>query len=97
MKLIKVLPVCLLLLTACSESDESQIKEYSITISSACPGGSTTDHCVSENTYNNTKKSMDQAFGDPCIPVSFKDINQNNHNGYLRSVGRSNDEVPCRN
>ena len=73
----------LFLFISCSE-EEAVEQTFSITIEQQC-GGSQTEYCVTESTKTRVTESI--IVGNPCVWVSFKDINGNNQSGYFRSGG----------
>lgn len=82
------------LLFSCSK-DEVEVEElfYSVSISADCDGVAA-EYCVDKSTYDNAVKTMEQSAGDPCVWISFKDVDMENRSGYVKSIDR-NSSNPC--
>ncbi len=82
--------VFITLFSCSTEEDEGELF-FTVAVMSTCPGGlaSSVEYCVSESTYQNTKKSMDQGFGQQCIWVSFKDLSLQNRSGYVNGISKT--------
>ena len=76
----------LLLLVACSKSDETEPipATYGITIEKTCKGSQTT-YCISKATYDYLKALP--FTGEVCKWVSVSDIEGKSISGYVRSFG----------